>query len=494
VLLSHSALDAIITKETINGKAEILQLHGTLLEAVSLAAAGQHQAAVQVLAPTVLPCDHREALMVCMDRNRWLSGLERLLESSCAAGDWIMTLRCHLRLLKTFLPKAPSSWLQLLAADESATDGGALDVETFSKLATELEKAVTSPDAAAALQAAARFLVNHCRDLSDGLLKSPERLHAAEWDIIQSLMQQLLCVLQACAFARSKSQTGRLSSDHNSSLAAMCDAAAAVVQLWHLEEGGVLEKSAETLTDLLFDLSEALANANQEDANDNATVGGSSALGRRQGLFASGCLHLVCLTMERLQAEHGIEPKGSEFEDTWESLESGLHHSIFWLYGLKLPGLENESWGGAHTANLLAAKTPTVLVGLSEKVCLEVWPWVAERLLDLPEKGLQKYKEFVQTVHALFASPPGGMLELAQEAFAEMAEKDPSGAMEYSQGNPMDGLVAKAHLSQDLDHITGSYDPGRRRDQALRCSLYYLESIVQEPLPVSWSLGSIDFL
>ena len=106
--IPHCQIDATISTASITAKLELLQLHDVLRDAEHLQQQGKCKEAANMLAPVLLSCDEKEALMAAVDRRTWLRALHVLhAVAASTEGMEVMVLRCHLRLLRAGLPQTP---------------------------------------------------------------------------------------------------------------------------------------------------------------------------------------------------------------------------------------------------------------------------------------------------------------------------------------------------------------------------------------------------
>ena len=162
--LPHCQADGSISLAAVHGKQEALELHTVLEGAGKSAAAGDHAAVVAVLAPVLLCCSDKEQLMLQLDQQQWMRGMQMLLGAASASGSWALALRCHLRLLNALLPHVPQPLLAVIQGKEEEEGGqgpAATAVATASSLHAAAEHLAVQPAAAAALDAAASLLQQH---------------------------------------------------------------------------------------------------------------------------------------------------------------------------------------------------------------------------------------------------------------------------------------------------------------------------------------------
>lgn len=146
-------------------KQEALQLHTVLDAASQSAAAGDHAAAMQALAPVLLCCTGKEQQILQLDQQQWLSGMQILLAAAAATGSRALALKCHLRLLNALLPAVPPQVLGLVQGKEEEVEA-AVATDAVAALHAAAEQLVAQPGASAALDAAASFLQRHTAELS----------------------------------------------------------------------------------------------------------------------------------------------------------------------------------------------------------------------------------------------------------------------------------------------------------------------------------------
>ena len=141
----------------------------------------------------------------------------------------------------------------------------------------------------------------------------------------------------------------------------MSDAATVLLQLHRLAPGGA-GASPESTGSALFALCEALGNA--------------GALLGREGQFPALCMKELSELLAALgggdQEMEGGEAAAEEVE-VRTSLRSGMLHCLYWLYGLQLPGIEEEAWGGAFQAS-----APPRL--LRQRICAPIRTWMRRAL------------------------------------------------------------------------------------------------------------------
>lgn len=109
IKLPHCCLDATISAKSVQGKLELLKLHGVLTDAELLLSQNKHAEAAALLAPVLLACSDTEYLMAAVDRATWIKSLRTLRSAAGKVSDSVMELRCHLRLLRAGLPLVPST-------------------------------------------------------------------------------------------------------------------------------------------------------------------------------------------------------------------------------------------------------------------------------------------------------------------------------------------------------------------------------------------------
>jgi hypothetical protein len=134
---------------------------------------------VAVLAPVLLCCSDKERLMLQLDQQQWMRGMQMLLGAASASGSWALALRCHLRLLNALLPHVSQPMLAVIQGkeEEEGQAAAASAVAVASSLHAAAEHLSAQPAAAAALDAAASLLRQHDFAVKAAVSRSGSRSH-----------------------------------------------------------------------------------------------------------------------------------------------------------------------------------------------------------------------------------------------------------------------------------------------------------------------------
>lgn len=197
---------------------------------------------------------------------------------------------------------------------------------------------------------------------------------------------------------------------------------------------------------------------------------------------------------------HFTDDDVEELRDVVQSLKCGIDNCLLWLYGVRLPGVDEEEWGGnviftsnnngnndsaiaagssapnaagaaavpgsnstpAITTGSLPVNSTSILIppgGLrplaSQDAALAMWPSVSDHLVGQSVSALQKHKGFLENMAQLFPSLPPQLQTKIDAAFEEMANQEPPELDEdlerKEMKNPMDGLLERALLEHERE-------------------------------------------
>ena len=333
-------------------------------------------------------------------------------------------------------------------------------------------------------------------------------VHALRMLIKQSLALVHSCgaALQAAPDVRSTLNTRAVVLRH-----AMSDAAVVGLQLW------VLDTASKCTPGYVLEWCYGLADA----------LAGAGALTDRRGALPAVVLpHLqnILVTAESMLENHenqasaaaaniGVPSKKKkaappatatppsslqltddevvELRDVVESLKCGVDNCLLWLYGVRLPGVDEEEWGGsvvftnnngntdgasnaagaavassnsnpASTTGTPPVTSTSIFIppgGLrplaSQDAALVMWPSVSDHLVGQSVSALQKHKGFLENMAKLFPSVPLQLQTKIDAAFEEMASQEPPELDEHLENkgikNPLDGLLERALLEHERE-------------------------------------------
>ncbi|KAL4539362.1 hypothetical protein Ndes2437B_g02257 [Nannochloris sp. 'desiccata'] len=530
IKLPHCCLDATITAKSVQAKLELLQLHDVLTEAELRLSQNKDAEAAAILAPVVLACSDTEYLMAAADRPTWIKSLRTLRNAADKVKDSVLALRCHLRLLRAGLPLVPSTIEAVLRDPDSeqATGGSESHLAHFF---IDTQHFVAT-GAAADLTAAAVFLgdpvnfkkIKNTLCTSDTATTSttpPSALHPTfELHALRMLIKQSLAFVHSCGAAlhatpdrRSTLNTRALVLRHS-----MSDAAVVGLQLWLLDTASKCTPGY--VLEWCYGLADALAGAGALTERhgalpavvlphlQNALSTAESMLGNHEGQVSTAVNIAVPFTKKKAAAAtatptpslHLTDDEIEELKDVVESLHCGVDNCLLWLYGVRLPGVDEEEWGGsvvittisgnnnkvtaagccAPNAAVAAAtaaaagnnSNPAITTGslpdtstsifippgglrplASQDAALVMWSSVSDHLVGQSVSALQKHKGFLENMAKLFPSLPPQLQTNVDAVFEEMARREPPELDENLEKkglkNPMDGILEAALLEQE---------------------------------------------
>lgn len=290
------------------------------------------------------------------------------------------------------------------------------------------------------LAAGAAFLANNYEQYARIVIDNV--LHPMELHAMRMITQQGLALLQTCssALGPSKGTHSMLNTRTTVLRHAMADAALVALQLWALDSQAIHTPAA--VLDWAYELTDSLGNA--------------GALFERQAALPAALVPHLYKALRavgyRIGSAQDAPPSSDAFLSRDEldesreealSIESGLHHCLYWAYGVRLPGVDEENWGGETTPETTIPPTGHRRV-TSQDEALSIWIIVEVYLVGQTISGLQKNKEFLETIFALFPKLPPTLDAKVDAAWEKMAMTQPPEVGAPGITNPMQGLLESA--------------------------------------------------
>lgn len=281
---------------------------------------------------------------------------------------------------------------------------------------------------------AAKFLADNLGTMGGTL--APAALASLEWRDLRAVLQRLVYLMHCCGagLKAGPERASALSTRTAVLQQAMSDAATAALQLWLVDS-----EAPRSLENILEWADEMVA-----------ALGDSNALLQRHGNFIVALMPLLRTSAAAARdAQQGADADTiKEMEELAASFTSGLHHCIYWLYGLRMDAVDEETWGGA----VPDADIPPdgVRPIASKDDVLAVWPLVDRFLCEQSDTNLKtKHQPFLTRVIHLFPVPPPILQSIADAAWAKMASEDSPGIGTPGVVNPFMGLLeqGRAHAS-----------------------------------------------
>lgn len=363
--------------------------------------------------------------------------------------------------------------------------------------------------------------------------ESSSALHPVEWTLVYNTSFRLVSFLQLCVLspilgrsARDGNRIFALSTRGNAAKLAMSDASLAFINMLELGAlGGVgssTTTSAPPLTpDATLTVTRVLCEA----------LGDAGALAARSGRVIDACMHRIHAAIPL--AEHNEEeantsrqkPKQQaethdqeeEEESTLDSLRAGLHHCIYWLHGVRLPGIDDEVWGGAAGPDEPTSTVAGMVVPLrkleSKQAAATIWSLVSDHLAKQSHFSLTRnYKELINDIGQFFQPHPA-LWHACWQAWKDLESKAPPDVGQSTPHNPMSGLLETAVAAEkeqcrlqqeeeaalmDIDgrELSNANKPPRKgsleEDLAtygsVYKSFYYLQAVTQPSLEVCFDV------
>lgn len=520
ISLLHCTMHTSITLSSIDEQVDVLRLDEDLPKTKILVSQGKHLEAAALLSQAVFSGSvKKERFIHAVHRSEWINALRLLLDIADKNNDDILALRCHLRLLNTAVPEPPGSMQSILdecipstskrgresivpiiqashrpssssswsskrvgtshAATAVATAGHTWYKTVLHSILYDSREdssrhedtgnndqgdgaALLTKDSLKDISRAAAFFASAHTSLASKLapIQSNDKkgsstlLHAMEWRMLRSSLQRLIITIHSCAFFLKSNMPDTVQSTSNVTTltrrkavrSLLSDASAVSLCLWNIDPDAVHTPSA--VLDWSYCLTEVLGTVN--------------ALSERRAVVVRlvyGLMRDALRCSKELHAADAGSTVGAGAEDgeaIASSLRCGMCYCIYWLYGVQLPDMDIEPWGGDFKTEDLPA-TGFLSLSTQDQV-LEIWPVVEEYFLNLTPASLKKksYKEFLEIVTKLFAELPQGISRLLSDVWTSMMAAPPP--MDFScychhHGSENDSTAAENDAS--IKHVIG---------------------------------------
>jgi hypothetical protein len=377
-------------------------------------------------------------------------------------------------------------------------------------------------------------------------------LHPAfEVHALRMLIKQTLSLVHSCGAAlravpdkRSTLNTRAVVLRHS-----MSDAAIVALQLWSLDSGS--NCTSEYVLEWCYGLADALASAGALTERHGALPAVvlphlKHALSTAESILESNENQIYspvvpsknkkkatsAAATTNQQPQLLTDEEIEELKDVVESLKCGVDNCLLWLYGVRLPGVDEEEWGGSvvisntsgagetpqnavvtaagggggggagnanvpANANANASDTSSSIYippgGLrplaSQEAALVMWPSVSNHLVGQSVSALQKHKGFLENMSNLFPSLPDAIVTKIEAAFDDMASQEPPELDESlfkkkkkEIKNPMDGILETA-LQEGENSSSSSDAASWTKYLPIYKTLFHLLSLIQPSTP-----------
>ena len=453
---------ATISPASIASKLELLQLHDVMMVAQRCTHEDKYKEALDVLVPVVLPCSEKEVLMANVDGATWLLALRTLMQCAGRVKDDVINFRCLVRLLRARMPRTVPIVQHSISTGSS--HGGGWGAENNKE--EKDDQGSTIHDVATDASMAASLLIDIVPRILYSNTPTPshpppgETLHPFERHVLSHAITQCLSLVYTTTTTlRAYPPSERRSTLNNRTTMlrqAASDGAVIALQLWALQSYYSAPTASSTTNNALCMNKEHLVTWGYTLCD---VLGEAGALHERRCAVAAALKpHLVAAL-----ATGEASGEGEGDEDVVEELECGLHHCILWLHGLRLCGIDYDSWGGGgDTLGATTTAVPPLTSSITTTTAqptpwggavrglrplntkddvLALWPLVSEDLSALSVTALSKQSTVMNSIFALFSSLPQTLQSRIDRVWEGMAGTGPPHIDDRELHNPFEPIV-----------------------------------------------------
>lgn len=451
VVVPHNATDRLINPREISEKLQVVRLHDVLDHASAAAQKLAWQDVKSLLSPVLFSGDQKEAYMAALDPTVWRKALGILLTSARELDDSVLRFRCYLRLIQQLLPPLPSEYKRLFeksSESESKSSGGqklAVHVSDIKAMEKFVNTWSSDPCLSEALDCFASESSKQYHTLKEYMANNSKSL---EEYMLRCSIQKAIGFLQLCSCdstwqeVEAAATSKVVAMDMSSKLRRMInDVAVIALSFWRFDQGKQ-EPTAESLLDWCYNLCESL--------------GDLGSLMENGGRFLSLAFAVLCDARRIFESsvENNSATSGSEDGDCETSIINGFNHCVFWLYGLRIPTIPSEPWGGK--AKGLDVKEPSTFKSLlsTQAQVYELWPFVENFLEEEASRDkLKQHDYFLKHVFSIFPCMPEPWDSRMHESWVELGKHTPPEVGANSScKDPFNGLFA------NQSHVDGHGD------------------------------------